>query len=72
MKVRKFHSEGQTNKNVTIRIQVESERELRLLNAMMHNTYKLQEIANNATSEQFDHSEVKHVADSIYIASLSN
>lgn len=72
MKVRKFHSVGEPTEKVTMRVQIETQREQALLTAMFHNTYKLQEIANAAGNEVFTHAEVKAAADAFYIALVTN
>lgn len=71
MRVRKFNGENENTK-ITIRIMVDTVREKEMLTALFHNTYKLQELINSNTEERFEHDEVKHVADSIYIALVTN
>lgn len=76
MKVTKFHSQGNPTEKVTVRVEIKKQREMEFLEMVFHNTYLLQEVANKNADlksiDRFTHEEVKELADTFYIALLTN
>jgi hypothetical protein len=79
IKVEKFSSPLNNQEKVTMRVRLETERERIMLEALFHNTYKLQELINknlenvhHQTEARFTHEEVKQAADEFYVALVTN
>lgn len=72
MKAQKFNAIGSPEERITIRLQVQTPREIELLTEMFKDTYALQKLVNLRPGINFSHEEVKHAADQIYIALVTN